>query len=81
MLILIVIFYQDLNALEVVWELGEQWDTAWERYKTGNFWSIEIDEMEETANILFRKATRLSRELKEKHWSIVDAIRYEFFIS
>ncbi|KAJ8670786.1 hypothetical protein QAD02_002045, partial [Eretmocerus hayati] len=66
---------QDLTTLELVWKLTEQWDKAWERYKAGNFWSIELEDMEQTANDLFRKLTKLSRELKEKHWSIVDSTR------
>ncbi|XP_008209980.1 dynein heavy chain 2, axonemal [Nasonia vitripennis] len=65
----------ELTALELVWELTDEWEAAWKRYKYGNFWSIEIDEMDETANVLFRKLTRLSRELKEKNWSIVDSTR------
>lgn len=67
---------KDLGAIELVWELTEQWDKAWEHYKAGNFWSIEMEDMEETANVLFRKLTRLSRELKEKQWSIVDDTRF-----
>nr|CAD7455963.1 unnamed protein product [Timema tahoe] len=83
----------DLTALEVVWELSDDWDTAWESYKTGAFQTIQTQEMEATYNWLlceltmlafiplfqaqklFRKLTRLSRELKEKQWEIVDHTR------
>nr|CAD7395754.1 unnamed protein product [Timema poppensis] len=66
---------KDLTALEVVWELSDDWDTAWESYKTGAFQTIQTQEMEATAQKLFRKLTRLSRELKEKQWEIVDHTR------
>ncbi|XP_017772772.1 PREDICTED: dynein heavy chain 2, axonemal [Nicrophorus vespilloides] len=73
---------QDLNALEkemltleIVWGLTEEWDIAWNKYKTGEFWGIQTDDMEETAQTLFRKLTKLARELKEKNWSIVEHTR------
>ncbi|XP_051176804.1 dynein axonemal heavy chain 2 [Leptopilina boulardi] len=66
---------KDVTAIELVWSLTNDWDESWERYKTGNFWSIDLDDMSETGNILFRKLTRLSRELKEKNWEIVDTSR------
>lgn len=58
--------FKELAALELVWTLADEWDTAWEKYKSGEFWTIQTDEMEEKAQTLFRKLTRLSRELKEK---------------
>lgn len=45
---------KDLAAIELVWELTQQWEEAWERYKLGNFWTIETEEMETTAQTLFR---------------------------
>ncbi|KAF7269690.1 hypothetical protein GWI33_017275 [Rhynchophorus ferrugineus] len=65
----------ELTALEQVWDLAAQWKTAWNSYKSGEFWTIETAEMEETALILFRKLTRLSRELQEKNWKIIEDVR------
>ncbi|CAG9772859.1 unnamed protein product [Ceutorhynchus assimilis] len=65
----------ELSSLEAVWDLAAQWDTAWNNYKTGQFWAIETHEMEETAQVLFRKLTRLSRELAEKNWKILEDVR------
>lgn len=59
-----------MAALEIVWQLTDEWDKAWEKYKCGEFWTIETEEMEQTAQTLFRKLTRLSRELKEKGYDI-----------
>ncbi|XP_049764343.1 dynein axonemal heavy chain 2 [Schistocerca cancellata] len=66
---------KELAAIEVVWELTNQWDEAWESYKSGSFWTIEAEEMENTAQTLFRKLTRLSRELRDKNWEIVENTR------
>lgn len=66
-----------MNAIQLVWEITSEWNNAWEKYRTQNFWKIEMEEMENTANILFRKLNRLSRELKEKNWEIVEHSRQE----
>jgi hypothetical protein len=41
---------QELDDLEVVWELTVEWDTAWELYKTGEFWTTDIKEMEDNVS-------------------------------
>ncbi|XP_078053365.1 dynein heavy chain 2, axonemal kl-2 [Augochlora pura] len=66
---------KDLGAIELVWQLTSEWQEAWERYRTENFWMIEMEEMDNTANVLFRKLNRLSRELKEKNWEIIEHTR------
>ncbi|XP_046433182.1 dynein axonemal heavy chain 2 [Neodiprion fabricii] len=66
---------KDLTAIELIWQLTDEWNEAWERYKTGNFWTIGMDEMDATANALFRKFTRFAKELKEKNWEIVETTR------
>lgn len=66
---------KDLEAIKLVWELTGKWEDAWDGYKTGNFWTIDVEEMEETANLLFRQFTRLYRELAEKKWEIIDNSR------
>lgn len=69
------LFRQDVKAIQLVWEITDEWNEAWERYRTENFWEIEIEEMENTANVIFRKLNRLSRELKKKNWEIVEHSR------
>ncbi|XP_071050357.1 dynein axonemal heavy chain 2 isoform X2 [Onthophagus taurus] len=66
---------KELAALQGVWEAAREWDIAWEKYKGGGFWTIETEEMEVTAQGLFRKLTRMSREFKDKGWTIVDDTR------
>jgi len=67
-------------VIELVWQLTDEWNDAWERYKTGNFWTIEIEEMDTTANLLLRKLTKLCRELKEKNWEIVENSRCDLLV-
>ncbi|KAK0165141.1 hypothetical protein PV328_003689 [Microctonus aethiopoides] len=66
---------KDLIGIELVWQLTNEWNEAWERYKSEIFWKIDIEEMELTANQLFKKLTRLSKELKVKNWEIVEYSR------
>ncbi|RZC39320.1 dynein heavy chain 2, axonemal-like [Asbolus verrucosus] len=66
---------REIAAIELVWQLTDEWNKAWEKYKSGEFWEIETEEMEVTAQTLFRKLTRLSRELKDKGWDIVGHTR------
>ena len=39
-----------MDALEVVWELTVEWNTAWETYKTREFWTTDIKEMEDNVS-------------------------------
>ncbi|KAI4504209.1 hypothetical protein M0802_000680 [Mischocyttarus mexicanus] len=66
---------EDTAIIEIVWKLTAEWNEAWNRYKTEQFWKIEMEEMDTTANVLFRKLTRLCRELKERNWEIVEHTR------
>ncbi|XP_031338901.1 dynein heavy chain 2, axonemal-like isoform X2 [Photinus pyralis] len=65
----------ELATIELVWQLTDDWDTAWNGWKSGGFWDIRTEDMEDIAQTLFRKLTRLSRELKERNWDIVDHTR------
>ncbi|XP_012280984.2 dynein heavy chain 2, axonemal [Orussus abietinus] len=66
---------KDLRPIEHVWRTAKEWEDAWESYKHGHFWTIEMADMDSTANVLFRKLTKLSKELKEKNWEIVETMR------
>lgn len=39
-----------MDALEVVWELTVELNTAWESYKTREFWTADIEEMEDNVS-------------------------------
>lgn len=62
-------------AIELIWQLAREWEEAWEQYKFAKFRTMQIEEMETTANQLLKKLTRLSKELKDKNWGILDHTR------
>ncbi|XP_050668613.1 dynein axonemal heavy chain 2 [Leptidea sinapis] len=66
---------KELEKLEEVWGLVYQWEESWEKYKTQTFWEMETDEMEDNVMFLFRNFNRLSRQLKDKGWDIIDTTR------
>ncbi|XP_038214645.1 dynein heavy chain 2, axonemal [Zerene cesonia] len=66
---------KELEKLEEVWGLVFQWEESWEKYKTQTFWEMETDEMEDNVMYLFRNFNRLSRQLKDKGWDIIDTTR------
>ena len=37
----------DLALIELVWELTEEWESAWDRYKSAQFAQIDIDELDD----------------------------------
>lgn len=45
---------KDLELLEEIWDLADQWECAWFEYKTASFWNIKPDEMEDLSLTLFR---------------------------
>ncbi|XP_054274165.1 dynein axonemal heavy chain 2 [Macrosteles quadrilineatus] len=65
----------NLQLLTNVWELTDEWDTAWASYKTGVFWDIKVEDMEITAQTLYKRFTNLVKELREKNWEIVEHSR------
>ncbi|KAJ2950232.1 hypothetical protein O0L34_g11594 [Tuta absoluta] len=66
---------KELEKLEEVWGLVLRWEESWEIYKNQVFWEMETDEMEENVMFLFRNFNRLSRQLKDKNWEIIDVTR------
>ncbi|XP_037870398.1 dynein axonemal heavy chain 2 isoform X3 [Bombyx mori] len=66
---------KELEKLEEVWGLVFQWEESWEKYKTQTFWEMETDEMEENVMFLFRNFNRLSRQLKDKGWDVIETTR------
>ncbi|XP_050561707.1 dynein axonemal heavy chain 2 [Spodoptera frugiperda] len=66
---------KELEKLEEVWGLVNQWEESWEKYKTQTFWEMETDEMEENVMYLFRNFNKLSRQLKDRNWEIIDTTR------
>ncbi|XP_066578473.1 dynein axonemal heavy chain 2 [Amia ocellicauda] len=63
---------KDLELLQGVWEVSREWECLWGEWKTGRFEALQTESMEQAAQGLFKRLHRLGRELKDKHWDIVD---------
>ncbi|XP_035375794.1 dynein heavy chain 2, axonemal [Electrophorus electricus] len=63
---------KDLDHLQQVWEISQQWDAHWNEWKTGEFALLQTENMENTAQTMFKKLHKLSRDLKDKQWDIVE---------
>ena len=63
---------KELEQIELVWQLTADWEKYWGQWKTGRFADLQTKQMENISSDLFKKLHKLSRELKEKNWDIVD---------
>ncbi|KAM4675882.1 dynein axonemal heavy chain 2 [Discoglossus pictus] len=66
---------KDLDSIQLVWEATKEWEQHWGEWKSGCFLTLQTEFMENTAQGLFRRLTKLSRELKEKNWEVVEKSR------
>ncbi|XP_070785989.1 dynein axonemal heavy chain 2 [Enoplosus armatus] len=63
---------KDIDHLQQVWEITQEWNANWEIWKVGQFATLQTESMESTAQDMFKKLHKLQRELKDKEWDIVD---------
>ncbi|XP_077326811.1 dynein axonemal heavy chain 2 [Lithobates pipiens] len=66
---------KDLDSLQLVWEATKEWEQNWVDWKSGRFLTLQTEIMENTAQGLFKRLSKLSRELKEKNWEVVETSR------
>ena len=53
-----------MEQIQIIWEMTRDWDSNWEIWKSGKFGELETKTMEETANGMYKKLHKMSRELK-----------------
>uniref|UniRef100_A0A3Q1IX48 Dynein axonemal heavy chain 2 n=1 Tax=Anabas testudineus TaxID=64144 RepID=A0A3Q1IX48_ANATE len=63
---------KDIDHLQEVWEITQEWNAKWNKWKTGQFATLQTENMESIAQDMFKKLHKLQRELKDKEWDIVD---------
>ncbi|KAM9717113.1 dynein axonemal heavy chain 2 [Menidia menidia] len=63
---------KDINQLQQVWEITQNWNSNWNNWRSGQLATLETDIMETTAQDMFKKLHILQRDLKDKKWDIVD---------
>eukprot|EP00736_Rhodelphis_marinus_P013382 Rmarinus@m.14828 len=64
---------KDLDLLENVWKLIDEWNKQWDAWKFGKFSSLEVSEMEEMAQRFSKRIMKLGRDIK--HWKLWEVIR------
>lgn len=57
-------FIQDIDNLQWVWEITQDWNANWDIWKAGQFATLETGSMETTTLDLFKKIQKVQRELK-----------------
>lgn len=55
---------KDMEALELVWKLTKDWDDNYGIWKLTIFSSLETREMDDVAQVQYKKLVKLSRELR-----------------
>ena len=55
---------QDLDYLEQIWELTQEWEMAWDTWKGGTFEDLQTDNMGMQAQAMLKRLTKLAREVK-----------------
>ncbi|KAM9855172.1 dynein axonemal heavy chain 2-like [Aulostomus maculatus] len=63
---------KDMNNLQKVWEITQEWNIHWNMWKVHHFTMLQTENMEIIAQNMFKKLNKLQRQLKDKEWDIVD---------
>ncbi|XP_059574595.1 dynein axonemal heavy chain 2 isoform X3 [Alligator mississippiensis] len=63
---------KELDYLQQVWELTQAWELRWGEWKTGSFRTLQTETMESIARGLLRQLHKLSRDLKDHNWEVIE---------
>eukprot|EP00752_Nemacystus_decipiens_P009956 g8879.t1 len=64
---------RDLNLMEQIWTVSQDWETAWDGWKTGLFTDLDVEEMEMAAGTFTKKIGKLGRDMKK--WKVWEAMK------
>ncbi|XP_026846886.1 dynein heavy chain 2, axonemal [Drosophila persimilis] len=62
----------EVKIVQNIWDLILGWQTSWEGWKKGNFWKININEMEDYALSLYKEFSNLSKKFYDRHWEMLE---------
>ncbi|KAM4714769.1 dynein axonemal heavy chain 2 [Anableps anableps] len=68
---MILTMEKDMDQLQEVWEISQEWDKNWESWKVLQLANLQTQNMENIAQDMFKKLHILQRDLKGKNWEIV----------
>ena len=55
---------KDIEALEQVWLVAKEWDDGYNVWKDSIFKTLETKEMDDIAQVQFKKLNKMARELR-----------------
>lgn len=55
---------QDMDQLQEVWEISQEWDENWKNWKVLHLSQLQTRTMEDTALEMFKRLRALQRDLK-----------------
>jgi len=62
----------EVKIVQIIWQLILDWQTNWEGWKKGNFWKMNINEMEDTALSLYKEFSVLNKKFYDRHWEMLE---------
>lgn len=62
----------EVKVVKNIWSLILDWQTSWEVWRNGNFWKINIDEMEDKALTLYKEFNMLNKLYYDRHWQMLE---------
>ena len=71
----IALLEKELEQLEVIWSLSKEWEESWSSWKGGKFQDLDTEKMLYDAQGIYKRLTRIGREVKEKGWDICDILK------
>jgi dynein heavy chain, axonemal len=66
---------KDMEALEQVWLVAKAWDDSYGGWKLTVFNTLETRDMDDVAQTEFKKLVKMSRDLREKGWDVVEVTK------
>eukprot|EP00741_Cyanophora_paradoxa_P024938 tig00000056_g24072.t1 len=63
---------KDLENLEGIWKLTDEWQASWNQWKTGQFDHLQVADMEDQAQKYQKRIQKLGRDIK--HWKAWEAL-------
>lgn len=63
--------YNEVQIVKGIWSLISEWQNAWNEWRLGNFWKINIDLMEDTALSLYKEFSALNKKYYTRSWDML----------
>ncbi|KAM7351793.1 dynein heavy chain 2, axonemal kl-2 isoform 2-T2 [Cochliomyia hominivorax] len=63
--------FSEVQIVKGIWNLILEWQNAWNEWRTGNFWKINIDLMEDTALSLYKEFSALNKKYFTRNWDML----------